>query len=98
MNKKIVFHNIKNNLPFNISLSNKFNDINIDEFPNFWEENKKNRRIRNIAIDNELHLELNKFATYNISIDEILDLMIRYSFNKREFKKLSAQLIKIKNQ
>ncbi len=83
-------------LPFRIVLERKYNDINIDQYLKEREENVRERKTWNITIDNDLHVELGKFQTYDISLDEIIDLAIRYALNKHEFKKLSAQLIKEK--
>ena len=84
-------------LPFKINLERKYNDINIDQYLAEREEKSEERKIWNIAIDNDLHMELGKFQTYDISLDEIIDLAVRYALNKHEFKKLSAQLIEEKS-
>lgn len=84
-------------LPFNIVLNQKYNDINIENFIEDWYTNEENRKFRNINIDNALHIEMGKFSTYEISIDEVIDLCIRYALQKREFRKMIAQLIEIKN-
>lgn len=83
-------------LPFKINLERKYNDINIDQYLAEREENLEERKIWSIAIDNDLHMELGKFQTYDISLDEIIDLAVRYALIKHEFKKLSAQLIEEK--
>lgn len=85
-------------LPFKVQLERKYNEINIDNFLNDWEEEKVNRKSRPIMLDNGLHLELGKFKTYDISISEIVDLGMRYALSKQEFRKLAAEVIEIKKK
>lgn len=84
-------------LPFKIQLEKKYNEINIDSFLNDWEEEKNNRKNRPIMLNNDLHLELGKFRTYDMSISEVIDLGMRYALSKQEFRKLAAELILMKN-
>ncbi|MGQ1928986.1 hypothetical protein [Ornithobacterium rhinotracheale] len=51
-----------------------------------------------ISIDNDLHIELGKFSTYDIKIDEMIDLGMRYALGKMEFRKMMAQLIDYKKE
>ncbi len=83
-------------LPFSIKLERKYNDVNIENFVEEWKEFKEDRQERILNMDNDLHIELGKFRTFNVEIDEIVDLAIRYALNKQEFRKLSAQLIELK--
>ncbi|MDR7693405.1 hypothetical protein PG593_03550 [Riemerella anatipestifer] len=83
-------------LPFSIQLERKYNDINIDDFVKDWAENEKNRKERIISMDNELHIELGKFKTFDIDINEIIDLGMRYALCKREFRRMMAQVIEQK--
>ncbi len=83
-------------LPFSIKLERKYNDVNIENFVEEWKEFKEYRQERILNMDNDLHIELGKFRTFNVEIDEIVDLAIRYALNKQEFRKLSAQLIELK--
>ncbi len=83
-------------LPFSLKIEQKYNDINIEDFLTDWKENISNRQERKVNMDNNLHIELNKFQTFDIGFDEIVDFAIRYAFSKREFSKLSAQLIELK--
>jgi PHP family Zn ribbon phosphoesterase len=85
-------------LPFKVELERKYNEINIDNFLNDWQESQKNRKSRPIMLDNGLHMELGKFKTYDISISEIMDLGLRYALSKQEFRKLAAEVIEIKNK
>lgn len=85
-------------LPFSIQLERKYNDINIDDFIKEWKENEKNRQECTIAIDNELHIELGKFNTFDINLNEIIDLGMRYALCKREFRRMMAQVIEQKNK
>lgn len=85
-------------LPFSIQLERKYNDINIDDFISEWEENKNNRKERSVLIDNELHIELGKFNTFDIDLNQMLDLGMRYALGKREFRRLVAQVINQKNK
>ena len=80
-------------LPFNIKLERKYNEINIDEFLNDWIEFKPNRQKRVIQLDNELHIEIGKFKTFNISMNEFFDLALRYALSKQEFRKLTVDII-----
>jgi len=61
-------------------------------------ERKSNRQERTVAIDNELHIELGKFNTFSIDMNEIIDLGMRYALGKREFRRLIAQVIELKNK
>ena len=69
-------------LPFNIQLERKYNEINTEDFLRDWIENEENRRDRTISMSNDLH---------------IIDIGIRYSLCKREFRGLMAQLIAYKS-
>ncbi|WP_288764204.1 hypothetical protein [uncultured Weeksella sp.] len=84
-------------LPFKINLDRKYNDLNIDKYYDERNENENERKTWNIALDNDLHMELGKYKTFDISLDEIIDLALRYAFNKYEFRRLSAQLIEEKS-
>lgn len=85
-------------LPFRIDLTRKYNDINIEKYLNEKEENTEKCQERCFKMDNELHVELGKFTTYDVSIDEVIDLGMRYALAKQEFRKMIAQLIEIKKQ
>ena len=85
-------------LPFSIHLERKYNDINIEDFIKDWEQEKSNRQERTVAIDNELYIELGKFNTFSIDMNEIIDLGMRYALDKREFRRLMAQVIELKNK
>ncbi len=85
-------------LPFSLKIERKYNDINIEDFLSDWKEAIPNRQERKVSMDNDLHIELNKFQTFDISFDEIIDFALRYAFSKREFMKLSAQLIELKRE
>ncbi|MGP2571461.1 hypothetical protein ACT4R9_11180 [Ornithobacterium rhinotracheale] len=85
-------------LPFNITLERKYNDINIEKFVSDWEQRGEHRRERVANIDNDLHIELGKFNTYDIKIDEIIDLGMRYALGKQEFRKMISQLINYKQE
>ncbi|MDO5608730.1 MAG: hypothetical protein Q4G08_09780 [Capnocytophaga sp.] len=80
-------------LPFNIQLNRKYNDINVDNFLQDWWETKDNRRERIICMDDELHLEMGKFSTYDIDINEVIDIGLRYALSKKEFRDMLAQII-----
>ncbi len=84
-------------LPFDLSLEKKYNDVNIDSFIPEWEENKSERKNRQLMIDNNLHIELSKFRTYDISLSQIVDLGMRYALGKQEFRRLAAEVIENKN-
>lgn len=83
-------------LPFNITLEKKFNDLNIDGFIPDWALVKEQRKNRVIAVNNDLHLELGKFKTFDLSISEVIDLGMRYALGKQEFRKLAAEVIERK--
>ncbi|MGC4130245.1 MAG: hypothetical protein QM564_11980 [Bergeyella sp.] len=83
-------------LPFNINLERKYNDINIEKFLLDWQIYEENRKNKTITMDNDLHIELGKFATYNISLNEVVDLGLRYALGKQEFRKIAAELIELK--
>ncbi len=85
-------------LPFILRLERKYNDINIEDFLEDWKETESERQERKINMHNDLHIELNKFETYNLKLHQILDLAMRYAFSKREFKRLCAQLIELKQE
>ena len=84
-------------LPFDLSLEKKYNDVNIDSFIPEWEENKSERKNRQLMIDNNLHIELSKFRTYDISLSQIVDLGMRYALGKQEFRRWAAEVIENKN-
>lgn len=84
-------------LPFNIVLERKYNDININRFPFDWEMYKDDRRPKTIMIDKAIHIELGKFETFNVSINEVMDLALRYALGKQEFRKISAELLELKD-
>lgn len=83
-------------LPFNITLERKYNDINIEEFIVDWNDEKENRKNRPVMIHNDLHLEIGKFKTFNISPSEIIDLGMRYALGKQEFRRMAAEVIERK--
>lgn len=83
-------------LPFKIQLERKYNDITIEKYPVEREENEEDRKNWEIEIDNDLHIELGKFKTFEIPLSEIIDLGMRYALSKHEFRKMAAQLIEIK--
>ena len=85
-------------LPFKISLERKYNDITIDRYLDEREEYKEERTNRTILMDNDLHIEIGKFKTFDLSQDEVIDLALRYALGKQEFRKLSAQLIELKSE
>ena len=85
-------------LPFKISLERKYNDITIDRYLEEREEYKEERKNRTILMDNDLHIEIGKFKTFDLSQDEVSDLALRYALGKQEFRKLSAQLIELKSE
>lgn len=85
-------------LPFILKLERKYNDINIEEFLADWEETSEDRKDRTVSMDNNLHIELNKFQTFEVGFDEIVDLAIRYAFSKREFTRLATQVIELKKE
>ncbi|WP_337059217.1 hypothetical protein, partial [Elizabethkingia meningoseptica] len=80
-------------LPFSITLERKYNDINIEEFITDWNDEKENRKNRPVMIHNDLHLEMGKFKTFNISQSEIIDLGMRYALGKQEFRRMAAEVI-----
>ncbi|WP_291065337.1 MULTISPECIES: hypothetical protein [unclassified Empedobacter] len=49
-------------------------------------------------MDNDLHIEIGKFKTFDLSQAEVIDLALRYALGKQEFRKLSAQLIELKSE
>ena len=83
-------------LPFKISLERKYNDITIDRYLEERDEYKEERKDRIILMDNDLHIEIGKFKTFDLSQEEVIDLALRYALSKQEFRKLSAQLIELK--
>jgi len=85
-------------LPFSITLERKYNDINIEEFITDWNDEKENRKNRPVMIHNDLHLEMGKFKTFNISQSEIIDLGMRYALGKQEFRRLAAEVIERKEE
>lgn len=85
-------------LPFSINLKRKYNDINIESFIEDWNAYEDDRRQRDIAMDNDLHIEIGKFQTFNLTINEIIDLGMRYALGKHEFRKIAAEVIELKEQ
>lgn len=80
-------------LPFEIQLNRKYNEINADYFVSDWTEHQDERRERTISMCNDLHIELGKFSTFEIKLDEIIDLGLRYALSKREFRSMIAKVI-----
>ncbi|MBL7880685.1 hypothetical protein [Chryseobacterium sp.] len=83
-------------LPFNINLERKYNEINIEKYLSDRNQFQKERKTRTIMMDNDLHIELGKFQTFNSDHSEIIDLGMRYALGKQEFRKLAAQVLVIK--
>lgn len=83
-------------LPFNISLTRKYNEVNIENYLLDREDGENERKARTIIMDNDLHIELGKFKTFDCEINEVIDLGMRYALGKQEFRKIIAQLIEIK--
>lgn len=83
-------------LPFNIKLERKYNDINIEKYLPERNLHKEDRKSRTILMDNDLHIEVGKFKTFDIDHSEIIDLALRYALGKHEFKKLAAQVLELK--
>ena len=81
-------------LPLSIQLERKYNDINMYRFINDWMETKKNRKNRVISMSNDLYTELDKFKIFEIDLNEMIDIGLRYALNKKEFRNMLTQLIK----
>lgn len=84
-------------LPLSIQLERKYNDITMYRFINDWMETKKNRKNRVISMSNDLYTELDKFKIFEIDLNEIIDIGLRYALNKKEFRNMLTQLIKEKD-
>ena len=85
-------------LPFDICLKRKYNDINIENYLSERNDLKEKRKDKVISIDNDLHIEIGKFQTYDIDLSEIIDLGMRFALGKQEFRKLVAMIIENKNK
>ena len=66
-------------------------------FINDWMETKKNRKNRVISMSNDLYTELDKFKIFEIDLNEMIDIGLRYALNKKEFRNMLTQLIKEKD-
>lgn len=86
----------RHKLPFNITLERKYNDINAEKYLPERDQNKDSRKARTIDMDNDLHIELGKFKTFDMDLSEITDLGLRYALSKHEFRKLAAQVLDLK--
>ena len=84
-------------LPLSIQLERKYNDLNMYRFINDWMEPKKNRKNRVISMSNDLYTELDKFKIFEIDLNEMIDIGLRYALNKKEFRNMLTQLIKEKD-
>ena len=84
-------------LPISIQLERKYNDITMYRFINDWMETKKNRKNRVISMSNDLYTELDKFKIFEIDLNEMIDIGLRYALNKKEFRNMLTQLIKEKD-
>ena len=84
-------------LPLSIQFERKYNDITMYRFINDWVETQKNRRNRIISMSNDLYTELDKFKMFEIDLNEIIDIGLRYALNKQEFRNMITQLIKEKD-
>ena len=84
-------------LPLSIQLERKYNDITMYRFINDWTETKKNRKNRVISMSNDLYTELDKFKIFEIDLNEMIDIGLRYALNKKEFRNMLTQLIKEKD-
>jgi hypothetical protein len=84
-------------LPLSIQLERKYNDITMYRFINDWMETKKNRKNRVISMSNDLYTELDKFKIFEIDLNEMIDIGLRYALNKKEFRNMLTQLIKEKD-
>ena len=85
-----------NKLHFNIQLERKYNEINSEKFLYDWQQDEANRTNKVVSISNDLHLELKKINNFGISLNEIIDIGLRYALSKREFRRIIAQLITYK--
>lgn len=86
-----------NKLPFSVQLERKYNEINAEKFVFDWLEYQNERQNRIISMSNDLHIELNKFGTFNIDLDEIIDFGLRYALSKREFRNMMTDVINLKS-
>ena len=80
-------------LPLSIQLERKYNDINMYRFINDWMETKKNRKNRVISMSNDLYTELDKFKIFEIDLNEMIDIGLRYALNKKEVRNMLTPLI-----
>lgn len=87
-----------NKLPFSVQLERKYNEINAEKFVFDWLEYQNERQNRIISMSNDLHIELNKFGTFNIDLDEIIDFGLRYALSKREFRNMMTDVINLKSK
>lgn len=87
-----------NKLPFSVQLERKYNEINAENFVFDWLEYQNERQNRIISMSNDLHIELNKFGTFNIDLDEIIDFGLRYALSKREFRNMMTDVINLKSK
>lgn len=84
-------------LPFDIKVIKKYDDLNIDEFLQDYQNRTAERKSRSIQMQNDIHLQLGKFITYGVSKSQVIDLALRYALTKQDFKKLLAKVIEQRN-
>lgn len=87
---------MKPSLPFTIKLKEKYNEVNVE---NFVEEFiKGEKQCIEVKLKKDLTEIIEKGNEYRLSTDEMVELAVRYAFNKREFKNMLAYLIEYKNE
>ena len=84
-------------LPFTVHFVWKYIFMYVEHFVSDWIESECNRKNRVISMCQDLHLELSKFNTFEIDINEMIDLGLRYALSKREFRSIMAEIIQYKN-
>ncbi|HFK5512590.1 TPA: hypothetical protein ACGZ9U_003535 [Elizabethkingia anophelis] len=84
-------------LRFDIKLSRKYTDINARDFPIDWNLYKENLKNRSIMMHDDLHIEIGKFKTFNMTFSEVVDLALRFALGKQEFRRIAAEIIEIKS-
>lgn len=87
---------MKHSLPFKIKLNEKYNEINVESFIDNFHNDKKDRV--DILLKEDLLEAIDQCRKHSISTNEVVELAVRYAFNKREFKNMLAYIIQHKRE
>lgn len=87
---------MKHSLPFKIKLNEKYNEVNVESFIDNFHNDKKDKV--DILLKEDLLEAIDECRRHSLSTNEVVELAIRYAFNKREFKNMLGYIIQHKRE